>query len=87
MHTIKPLDKKAVKEACKSKLIVSAEEHNIIGGLGSAISEYKSTIANSPKQLFIGIEDTYGKGGEYKFLKEKHGLTSSKVVSQILLNI
>ena len=87
MHTIKPLDKKAIDEACKSKLIVSVEEHNIIGGLGSAVSEYKSTIANSPKQLFIGIEDTYGKGGEYQFLKEKHGLTSNKIVNQILSSI
>ena len=87
MHTIKPLDKKAIKDSCKSKLIVSVEEHNIIGGLGSAISEYKSTIVNSPKQLFIGIEDKYGKGGEYNFLKEKHGLTSNKIVNQILMNI
>ena len=38
MHTIKPIDKLAIDEACKSKLIVSVEEHNI-GGLGSAISE------------------------------------------------
>ena len=48
MHTIKPLDKKAVEEACESKLIVSVEEHNVIGGLGSAISECKSSLDISP---------------------------------------
>ena len=55
MHTIKPIDKMAIEEACNSKLIVSVEEHNIIGGLGSAIAEYKSSLKKSPKQLFLGI--------------------------------
>ena len=86
MHTIKPIDKLAIDEACSSKLIVSVEEHNIIGGLGTAISEYKATKSNSPKQLFIGINDVYGKGGEYSHLKEKHGLTPDKIVNQILKN-
>ena len=85
MHTIKPLDVKAVEEACSSsKMIISVEEHNIIGGLGSAISEQKSKISNSPKLLTIGIEDQYSKGGSYKFLLEKHGLTSEKIASKIL---
>ena len=85
MHTIKPLDIKAVEEACSSsKMIVSVEEHNIIGGLGSAISEQTSKISNSPKLLTIGIEDQYSKGGSYKFLLEKHGLTSDKIASKIL---
>ena len=44
MHTIKPVDKQAIEEACKTKMLVSVEEHNIIGGLGSAISEYKTII-------------------------------------------
>ncbi len=86
MHTIKPIDKDAIKDACKSSMIVSVEEHNIIGGLGSAISEYKSTIKESPKQLILGIKDIYGKGGDYKFLKEKHRLTPEKIVEDILLN-
>ena len=87
MHTIKPIDKKAIDEACNTSLIVSIEEHNIIGGLGSAISEYKSSINKSPKQLFLGVKDTYGKGGSYKFLQEKHRLTPKKIVEDILLNI
>ena len=84
MHTLKPIDKKAIKEACHSKLIVSVEEHNVIGGLGSAISEYKSSLENVPKQLFLGVKDLYGKGGSYKFLLEKHRLQSEKIVEDIL---
>ena len=87
MHTIKPLDKNAVDDACNnSKLIVSLEEHNIVGGLGSAIAEYKSSLKNSPKQVILGVEDKYTKGGSYKFLQEKHGLNSEKVVSKIIKN-
>ena len=87
MHTIKPIDKLAIKESCNTSLIVSVEEHNVIGGLGSSISEYKSGIKQSPKQLFIGIKDTYSKGGNYKFLQEKHRLTPEKIVEDILSSI
>ena len=87
MHTIKPIDKTAIEESCTSKLIVSVEEHNIIGGLGSAIAEYKSGFKASPKQLFLGIKDTYSKGGDYKFLQNKHRLTAEKIAEDILLSI
>ena len=84
MHTIKPIDKFAIEEACSSKLIVSVEEHNIIGGLGSAIAEHKSCLKNSPKQLFLGIKDTYSKGGSYEFLQDKHRLTPAKIAEDIV---
>ena len=87
MHTIKPLDTKAILKACNHKLIVSIEEHNIIGGLGSAISEFKSTLEKSPKQLFLGIKDMYGKGGTYNHLLNKHGLTPEKIVENVLKNL
>ena len=87
MHTIKPIDKIAIEEACKTSLIVSVEEHNILGGLGSAIAEHKSTLNSSTKQIFLGIKDNYSKGGSYKFLQEKHGLTSDKISEEILKNV
>jgi len=87
MHTIKPIDKLAIEDSCKSTLVVSVEEHNIVGGLGSAIAEHKSSLKISPKQLFLGIKDTYSKGGNYKFLQEKHRLTSDKIVEDILLHV
>lgn len=87
MHTIKPIDMQSIDCACKeTNLIVSVEEHNIIGGLGSAIAEHKATIKNSPKMLFLGIKDTYSKGGSYNFLKEKHRLIPSLIVEDILKN-
>jgi len=87
MHTIKPIDKNAINESIKTKLIVTVEEHNILGGLGSAVAEYKSELKNSPPQLFLGIKDIYDKGGEYIFLKKKHGLTAEKIVNAILKKI
>lgn len=87
MHTIKPIDVQSIDRACKeTNLIVSVEEHNIIGGLGSAVAEHKATIKNSPKMLFLGIKDTYSKGGSYNFLKEKHRLIPSLIVEDILKN-
>ena len=86
VHTIKPIDINSIKEACKSKLIVTVEEHNIIGGLGSAVSENLSSIKGSPKLLSLGINDSYSKGGEYKYLLNKYGLTSEKIVDNILKN-
>ena len=87
MHTIKPIDKKAVEESYNSKLIISVEEHNIVGGLGSAIAEHKAKLSKTPKQLFLGVKDIYSKGGSYKFLREKHRLTSEKIVEDIVLEL
>ncbi len=88
MHTIKPVDVEAIKDASvTSKLIVSVEEHNIIGGLGSAISEELSKLDNHPKMIRIGINDQYTKGGSYNFLKDKYGLTPDKIIEKIKLNL
>ena len=87
MHTIKPIDTDAIDSACEKKLIISVEEHNIIGGLGSAIAEYKSTKKTNTKQLFIGVNDYYSKGGSYEVLKDIHGITAEKIYNKILQNI
>ena len=87
MHTIKPIDINKISESAKkSKLIVSIEEHNIIGGLGSAIAECLAGIKNSPVQIFFGVNDSYSEGGDYNFLKQKFNLTpdfiSKKIISR-----
>ena len=85
MHTIKPIDKDAVEKACRtSNLIVTVEEHNMIGGLGAAVAEHKATLRNTPPQLFIGLPDNHGKAGEYKDLLEKYGLTAQHIARQIV---
>ena len=82
MHTIKPIDEEAIVNSFKSDLIVSVEEHNIIGGLGSAIAEVKSKYTNTPKQIFLGIEDKYSNGGEYKHLL-KNRLMNEDIVQTV----
>ena len=73
------------KKACESsKLIVTVEEHSTIGGLGSAVAEYKATLKNTPSQFFIGLPDNHGKAGEYKDLLEKHGLTAIQIAKGIV---
>jgi transketolase len=85
MHTIKPLDTSVIDKAiASSKLIVSVEEHSIIGGLGGAIAEYKTTLVNAPPQLILGLPDKFGKVGEHRYLLEKYGLTSKHIAETIM---
>jgi len=85
VHTIKPIDINKVNESAKkSKLFVSIEEHNIIGGLGSAIAECLAGIKNSPEQIFFGINDSYSEGGDYNFLKKKFNLTPNCISIKII---
>lgn len=84
IHTIKPIDKDVITQSLKnSKLLVTVEEHNVIGGLGSAVSEVISEQPASVPLLKIGVKDYYSKGGTYKYLLEKHGLNSKKIVENI----
>ena len=88
MHTIKPIDEAAIKDASeKSKLIVSVEEHNVIGGLGSSISEQLVKFKNRSKMLIMGIDDKYLKGGSYTYLKNKYELSLDKIIEKIKINI
>lgn len=84
MHTIKPLDKDCLdKVFTKSRLIVSVEEHTIIGGLGGAIAEYKADKENTPRLVRIGVEDNYGKLGDLRYCWEQHGLTAPQIAERI----
>lgn len=83
-HTIKPLDKEAVLKACDSKLIVTVEEHGVLGGFGSAVSEVLSTMDSAPEQLTIGIQDRYPHAASYDFLLEQEGLTGEAIAQKII---
>jgi transketolase len=86
VSTIKPLDEAAVREAAENAaLIVSVEEHSIIGGLGSAIAECLSETANSPPLLRLGVRDEFGESGSADELLEKHRLTGSLIAEDTLL--
>lgn len=84
MHTLKPLDTAAIDRAVtSSKLIVTVEEHSIIGGLGGAVAEYKSQLRHAPPQLTLGLPDYFGKTAEYRFLLETYGLVGEKIANRI----
>jgi transketolase len=84
VSTIKPLDEAAVREAVDGRmLLVSVEEHNIIGGLGSAIAECISGIANAPQLLRLGVRDEFGESGLADELLEKHRLTGQLIAEDI----
>ena len=84
MHTIKPLDADAVKKCCAAKLLVTIEEHSVIGGLGSAVAEEISIYTHKPKHLILGIEDHNVKSCEYNYLVKKVGLTAEQIADKIL---
>ena len=84
MHTIKPIDVDIIKQISKShNLIVTVEEHSIIGGLGSAVSEYLCTLNDKPPLLSIGIPDEYGKAGSYESLLQKRLLLPDQIANTI----
>ncbi len=75
VSTLKPMDKDTIiKAALETGALVTAEEHNIIGGLGSAVAEV--IVENTPVPLErVGIKDTFGESGKPEELLEKYGLT------------
>ena len=85
MHTIKPLDVYSIENAAKShKLIVTVEEHSILGGLGSAVCEYISqNDCNIPIQI-IGIKDLFVHAGQYEYQLEMSGLASYQIVENVI---
>jgi transketolase len=89
VSTIKPLDEAAVREAAKTAtLLVSVEEHSVIGGLGSAIAEFLSGIALSgapvpPPLLRLGVRDEFGESGLADELLEKHRLTGALIAEDV----
>lgn len=84
MHTIKPLDTQLLDQIFSAhELIVTVEEHSKIGGLGSAVAEYKAGIPNSPRQIMIGLPDAFGKAGEYQYLLGQYGLTAENIIQTV----
>ena len=68
-------------------MIFSVEEHNIIGGLGSAIAEHQLSLKTNVRFIRLGIKDKYGSGGSYDYLQKIHGPPSpEKIVENILIN-
>ena len=82
IHTIKPIDRDIIlKAAAETGAIVTAEEHNIIGGLGSAVAEVVCE-GNPVPVVRVGINDKYGRSGKVPPLLEAYGLTPENIASK-----
>ena len=83
MHTIKPLDTDLLDKLCeKYKMIVTVEEHSVIGGLGSAVSEYIADKRKIPLRR-LGLSDDYAAAAEYEYLIEKSGLSAEGIYDSV----
>ena len=82
IHTIKPIDRQIIVKAAKTGAVVTAEEHNIIGGLGSAVAEVLSEEA--PCRLGrIGIKDTFGRSGKAEELMKIYEITAADIAKKV----
>jgi transketolase len=83
IHTIKPLDEEAVlKSVAKTGCVVTAEEHNYIGGLGESIASLLSRKNPKPIEM-VAVQDTFGESGTPDQLMKKYGLTSADIVAKV----
>lgn len=83
IHTIKPLDEKAILDSvAKTKCIVTAEEHNYLGGLGESVARVLAENEPTPQE-FIATQDTFGESGTPAQLMDKYGLNSSAIINAV----
>ncbi|TJY32169.1 transketolase family protein [Pontimicrobium aquaticum] len=82
IHTIKPLDEEAIlNSVAKTRCIVTAEEHNYLGGLGESVSRVLA-LNNPTPQEFVATNDTFGESGTPAQLMEKYGLNSTAIIKK-----
>jgi transketolase len=82
IHTIKPLDREIIRKAAlETGAIVVAEEHNVIGGLGSAVAECVAETCPCPV-MRVGVQDTFGRSGKVPPLLDLYGLNSETIIAK-----
>ena len=84
IHTIKPLDNKAIlNSVSKTGCVVTAEEHNYLGGLGESVARVLTQNTPSPQE-FVATNDTFGESGKPELLMDKYGLNAEAIVKAAL---
>jgi len=85
MHTVKPIDREAILRAAReTRLIVTLEEHTVIGGLGGAVAEVLAEAGASTPLKRLGVQDTFAcMVGSYEDLKRRYGITAEAVVEAV----
>ena len=83
IHTIKPLDEEAIlASVAKTGCVVTAEEHNFLGGLGESVSRTLALHRPTPQE-FVATNDTFGESGTPAQLMEKYGLNAASIVKAV----
>ena len=83
-HTIKPIDRQALDEIFRSyELVVTVEEHNVMGGFGSAVAEVKAGYRNSPRQVMLGFNDSFSDAGSQNYIWGNVGLLPEQIAERI----
>lgn len=88
--TVKPIDSDVIRECARNySMIVTCEEHNIIGGFGSAVAEILAEIQGKKAfQIRIGLQDEYGVlVGNQKYLRDQYGMSAKQIAARILRSI
>lgn len=81
IHTIKPLDEEAIlKSVAKTKCVVTAEEHNRLGGLGDSVAQVLTRELPTPQE-YVAVNDSFGESGTPAQLMEKYGLNADAIVA------
>jgi len=84
MFTWKPIDTDLVEDCARTTgAIVTAENHNIIGGLGSAVAEVLCTLATAPLEM-VGVRDQFGQVGTEDYLRDVYGLSAVEIVEAVM---
>jgi transketolase len=87
-HCLKPFDKETLFQIIQGyQAIASIEDHTVVGGLGSCISEALASLSKHPPLIFLGIQDAFGESGAAFELYEKFGISAKQVASQILMKL
>lgn len=85
MHTVKPIDRDAVLQAADTQLIVTIEEHTVIGGLGGAVAEVLAEAGAGTPLKRLGLQDAFAcMVGSYDDVKQRFGITAGAVVDEVL---
>ena len=82
-HCLSPIDASVIESSKSCKLIVSLEEHYVVGGLGSIIADYMASQTCYPPLLKLGIKSKYSEVGDYEFLLNQHRLNVNDIVEDI----
>lgn len=88
MHTVKPIDREAIQAAAGTRLIVTIEEHTVIGGLGGAVAEVLAEAGSGVPLRRVGLQDVFAcMVGSYEDVKARVGINAEAVVREVMANV